>query len=77
MRSSKRRTGFGFTLLVMQPPSTMIYDRREIRTLRIENDIRPLRIVLASRDGMHRGPITRRFSDHAISYFASLGEGGR
>ena len=64
--------GFGFTLLVMQPPSTVTYDRREIRTLRIENDIRPLRIVLASRDGALRGRITRRFADHAISYFASL-----
>ncbi|VDC33580.1 LysR family transcriptional regulator [Pseudogemmobacter humi] len=70
-------SGFGFTLLVMQPPSNLTYDRREIRALRIENDIRPLRIVLASRDGMHRGPITRRFTDHAISYFAALGEGGR
>lgn len=65
-------TGFGFTLLVMQPPSSITYDRREIRTLRIENDIRPLRIVLASRDGVLRGPITRRFAEHAISFFASL-----
>lgn len=70
-------SGFGFTLLVMQPPSAMTSDRREIRTLRIENDIRPPRIVLASRGGMHRGPITRRFADHAVRYFASLGEGGR
>lgn len=70
-------SGFGFTLLVMQPPSTMTYDRREIRTLHIENDIRPLRIVLASREGVHRGPITRRFADHAIRYFAELGESGR
>ncbi len=65
-------SGFGFTMLVMQPPSSTTYDRREIRTLRIENDVRPLRIVLASRDGVNRGPITRRFAEHAVSYFASL-----
>lgn len=63
--------GFGFTLLAMQPPSSATYDGGEVRTIRIENDLRPLRIVLASRDGAHRGLLLRRFTEHAISYFAS------
>ncbi len=68
-------SGFGFTLLVMRPPSATTYDGREVRMLRIENPIRPLRIVLASRAGVHRGPITRRFADHAVGYFAAIRDG--
>lgn len=63
--------GFGFTLLVMRPPSSTTYAGGEVRTLQIENDLRPLRIVLASRDGAHRGLILRRFTDHAVAYFTS------
>lgn len=63
--------GFGFTLLAMQPPSSATYDGGEVKTVRIENDLRPLRIVLASRDGAHRGLLLRRFTDHAINHFAS------
>lgn len=63
--------GFGFTLLVMRPPSSMTYDGGEVRTLPITNDLRPLRIVLASRDGAHRGLVARRFTQHAIGYFAA------
>lgn len=62
--------GFGFTLLAMQPPSSATYDGGEVRAVRIENELRPLRIVLASRDGAHRGLLLRRFTDHATSYFA-------
>ncbi len=49
--------GFGFTLLVMRPPSPITYDGGRVKTLQIDNDVRPLRIVLASRDGAHRGLI--------------------
>lgn len=63
--------GFGFTLLVMRPPSSTTYDGGEVKTLPINSDIRPLRIVLAARDDAHRGPILRRFADHAAAYFAS------
>ncbi|MDK8875003.1 LysR family transcriptional regulator [Paracoccus sp. SSJ] len=63
--------GFGFTLLVMRPPSSMTYDGGKVRTLLITNDLRPLRIVLASRDGAHRGLVARRFTQHAIGYFAA------
>lgn len=63
--------GFGFTLLVMRPPSPGTYDGGEVRTVQIENEVRPLRIVLASRAGAHRGLILRRFTDHAVAYFAS------
>ena len=62
--------GFGFTLLVMRPPSAVTYDGREVKTLVIEDSVRPLRIVLASRDVAHRGQILSRFADHAATYFA-------
>ncbi|GGD22112.1 LysR family transcriptional regulator [Aureimonas glaciei] len=63
--------GFGFTLLVMRPPATTTYDGGEVRTLRIRNAVRPLRIVLAAREGAHRARISRRFTDCATAYFAS------
>lgn len=63
--------GFGFTLLVMRPPSTLTYDGGRVKTLKIDNEVRPLRVVLASRDGAHRGPILRRFAEHAVDYFAT------
>ena len=66
--------GFGFTLLVMRPPTATTYDGGEVRTLRISSDVQPLRIVLASRDGAHRGLISRRFTDCAVAYFASRRE---
>ncbi|SMO96191.1 LysR family transcriptional regulator [Paracoccus laeviglucosivorans] len=61
--------GFGFTFLVMRPPSSETYDGREVRTLAITDNVRPLRIVLASREGVHRGLVARRFAEHARSYF--------
>lgn len=64
-------SGFGFTLLVMRPPSHQTYDGREVRTLRIEGKVRPLRIVLAMREGQERGPIARLFAQHAEAYFSS------
>lgn len=69
--------GFGFTLLVMRPPSSMTYDGRRVKTLRIDSPVRPLRIVLASRYGAHRG-LLGRFADHAATYFARTAgrEGG-
>ncbi|HSI40192.1 MAG TPA: LysR family transcriptional regulator [Xanthobacteraceae bacterium] len=66
--------GFGFTLLVMRPPSSTTYDGGAVKTLEIENDVRPLRIVLASRAGAHRGQILRRFTDHAVGFFSTLAD---
>jgi DNA-binding transcriptional LysR family regulator len=63
--------GFGFTLLVMRPPSPITYDGGEVRTLRIDNDVRPLRIVLASRKSTHAGSVPKLFIDHAVRHFAS------
>jgi len=60
--------GFGFTLLVMRPPSATTYDGRRVKTLRIAGPVRPLRIVLASRYGARDG-LLRRFADHAAAYF--------
>ncbi|WP_428032100.1 LysR family transcriptional regulator [Ancylobacter sp.] len=60
--------GFGFTLLVMRPPSATTYDGREVATLRIDTPLAPLRIVLAARYGAPRG-LLRRFADHAATYF--------
>lgn len=62
--------GFGFTFLVMRPPSSRTYDRREVRTLAIRDEVRPLRVVLASREGVQRGLLARRFAEHAHDYFA-------
>jgi DNA-binding transcriptional LysR family regulator len=64
--------GFGFTLLVMRPPSTT-YDGRRVKTLRIVDVVRPLKVVLASRDAAHFGAILQRFTDHTITYFQSEG----
>lgn len=68
--------GFGFTLLVMRPPSPVTYDGGEVRTLRIRNDLRPLRVVLASRAAVHRGKIAQRFASHAVAYFTATGPSG-
>lgn len=65
--------GFGFTLLVMRPPSPVTYDGGRVATLEIDNEIRPLRVVLASRHTAHSGAIRRRFTDHAVSYVAARG----
>ncbi len=62
--------GFGFTLLNVRLPSTTTYEGYEVRTLPIEDNVRSLRVVLASRGVAHRGLIARRFADHAIAYFA-------
>ncbi len=62
--------GFGFTLLVMRPPSDLTYGGARVRSLPIRNRVRPLRVVLASRRGVHAGKITRRFADHAAAWFA-------
>ncbi|KRW94702.1 LysR family transcriptional regulator [Paracoccus sp. PXZ] len=67
-------SGFGFTLLVMRPPSATTYDGGAVKTLEIEDDLQPLRIVLASREGGHCGLITRRFTDHAVAFFAARHE---
>ncbi len=65
-------SGFGFTLLVMRPPSSLTYDGRELCTLPIENEVRPLRVVLASRPGIEGSPIARHFAEHAVAHFAAL-----
>jgi len=66
--------GFGYTLLVMRPPSPTTYEGREVRTLAIEGDVRSLRVVLASREGAHEGLIARRFADYTVQHFAALAE---
>lgn len=63
--------GFGFTLLVMRPASSTTYGGAKVKTLSIENDVRPLRIVLATREGAHKGLLVQRFTDHAVAYFAT------
>ena len=63
--------GFGFTLLVMRPPSSTTYDGGEVKTLPISNEVQPLRVVLASRDGAHKGLILQRFTAHALAYFSA------
>lgn len=63
--------GFGFTLLVMRPPFAMTYGGGEVATLEIENDMPPLRVVLASRRDGHTGRIGRRFAQHAEAWFAA------
>lgn len=60
--------GFGFTLLVMRPPSDITYDGRRVTTLPIDGPVRALRIVLAARYAAPRG-LLRRFADHAARYF--------
>ena len=67
--------GFGFTLLVMRPPSPMTYDGRQVKTVPIINDVRPLRIVLAARSGAHQGLLLRRFAAHTQIYFADSDRG--
>lgn len=68
---SAAAASFGFTLVVMRPPSSFTYDGGRVKTLKIDNEVRPLRVVLASRGDAHRGLILRRFADHAVDYFAS------
>ena len=63
--------GFGYTLLVMRPPSSTTYDGREVKALAIRDAVRPLRIVLASRAAVHHGQILLQFGDHAVTYFGS------
>ena len=63
--------GFGFTLLVMRPPSSTTYDGREVKALAIRDAVRPLRIVLASRASVDHGQILRQFADHAATYFVN------
>ena len=47
--------GFGFTLLVMRPNRPITYDGKRLKILRVQDDVRLLRIVLAARDSPHRG----------------------
>jgi len=61
--------GFGFTLLVMRPPSPVTYDGREVAVIDIKENVRRLGIVLAAREKTLHGPILRRFADHARRRF--------
>lgn len=63
--------GFGFTFLVMRPPSSQTYDGREVRTLMIEDEVRPIHVVLASREDVPWGKVARRFAGYAKDYFAN------
>lgn len=64
--------GFGFTLLVMRPPISATYDGREVVTIDIEENVRPLKIILAARGNAMASPILRRFAEHASRYFEAL-----
>lgn len=68
--------GFGFTLLVMRPPSEITYDGGRVKTLPIDGPVQPLRVVLAMRDGVHQGAVMQRFIDHAVAFVASRHEPG-
>lgn len=63
--------GFGFTLLVMRPPTPLTYGGGEVRTVEVRNKVRPLQVVLATREGVHQGQIARRFSQHTADWFAA------
>lgn len=62
-------SGFGFTLLVMRPPSDQTYDGGAVRVLPLTDPLRPLTVVLASREGVHTDGIAGRFADHAAAWF--------
>ena len=61
--------GFGFTLLVMRPPGDRTYDGTQVAVIDIKEPVRRLGIVLAAREKTLRGPILRRFADHARERF--------
>ncbi|TNC04915.1 LysR family transcriptional regulator [Methylobacterium terricola] len=61
--------GFGFTLLVMRPHTTTTYDLKSLKVLRLRDALRPLRIVLATRDQDEGDPLLGRFVDHCVDYF--------
>ncbi|WP_048707893.1 LysR substrate-binding domain-containing protein [Microvirga massiliensis] len=61
--------GFGFTVLVMRPNNSVTYDGKRLKVLRIQEEVRRLRIVLASRSRRASGSIVNRFIDHACRYF--------
>ena len=63
--------GFGFTLLVMNPGTTT-YDGRQVSVLSIQDDVRPLWIVLAYRTPPRAEPLLEDFSASAVRYFRSL-----
>lgn len=63
--------GFGFTLLVMRPPSDQTYDGGAVHTIALTDRLRPLNVVLASREGVHASGIARQFADHAALWFAA------
>ena len=54
--------GFGFTMLVVRPPSRMTYDGGRVATVELQDPVPPLRVVLACRPTADHG-LLRRFID--------------
>lgn len=63
--------GLGFTLLVMRPPEPRTYDGKAVAVIGISENVRRLGIVLAAREKALKGPILRRFAEHARRHFAA------
>ena len=61
--------GFGFTLLAMHPETSLTYDRKPLTVLRIRDDVRRLRVVLACRESRRRDLLVSRFAAQAMRFF--------
>ena len=62
--------GFGFTLLVMNP-GHLTYDGKGLSVLSVEDDLRPLSIVLACRIRDGAEPLIEAFTASAIRFFSA------
>lgn len=61
--------GFGFTLLAMHPDTSLTYDRKALKVLRVRDELRPLRIVLAARRSRQQDRLIDRFAAEAVRFF--------
>lgn len=57
--------GLGFTLLGVRPRRDETYDGAPLTLMRIEDDVEPLRVVLAARREQRPDALVRRFVEHA------------
>ena len=63
--------GFGFTILVVHPPSSTTYDGGMVKIRPIKDDVRPLNIVLATRDDAGPELLLKQFAGHVSAWFAA------